>query len=102
MGVVSKGIVINGLAIMTRRSGGFGGMFDISHLDAYYENCVIGGPSAFVIAVTDAREFTNAIRRKLILEIAGEDSRLLPAAAREPVDCLIGERQWHYWMERQE
>ncbi len=99
--LVAAGIVINGLAIMTRRSG-FGGFFDISKLDQYYETCVIGGPGSFVIPVTDASEFTTAIRRKMILEIAGSPVRLVPAAAAEPVDCLVGERQWQYWMERQE
>lgn len=99
--LVSQGIVINGLAIMTRRSGGFG-MFDISRLDEYYEGCVIGGPGAFVIPVTDAAEFTTAIRRKMILEIAGAPARIVPAAVTDPVDCLVGERQWQYWMDRQE
>lgn len=100
--VLADGVVINGLAIMTRPSSGFGGMFDISKLDHYYEHCVIGGPGAFVVPVTDASEFTSAIRRKMILEIAGIEMRAIPAAAYEPVDCLIGERQWNYWMERQE
>lgn len=99
--LTSKGIVINGLAIMISR-GGFGSMFDIARLDEYYEDCVIGGPGAFVVPVADKREFASAIRRKMILEIAGIEMRALPIAARQPTDCLIGERQWQYWMERQE
>lgn len=100
--LASQGVVINGLAIMIGRSGGFGSMFDIARLDEYYEDCVIGGPGAFVVSVTDKREFAAAIRRKMILEIAGIEMRALPIAARQPADCLIGERQWQYWMERQE
>ena len=100
--LVSQGVVVNGLAIMIGRSGGFGSMFDIARLDEYYEDCVIGGPGSFVVPVTDKREFASAIRRKMILEIAGIEMKVIPAAVRQPTDCLIGERQWQYWMERQE
>jgi hypothetical protein len=33
---------------------------------------VIGGPGAFVITADSAATFADAVRRKLILEIAGE------------------------------
>jgi hypothetical protein len=41
-------------------------------VEGYYHNCVIGGPAAFVITVSDLAEFANAIRRKLEFEIAGQ------------------------------
>jgi hypothetical protein len=97
--LVEQGIVINGLAIMIKR-GGFGGLFDLENLDDYFEDCVIGGPGAFVVRITEADEFATAIRRKMILEIAEGEPRISPAAVpgfREPVDCLIGEQQWRRW-----
>ena len=44
---------------------------DIELLDEYYEDCVIGGPAAFVVPVKDRDKFVEAIRTKLVLEIAG-------------------------------
>src|SRR3954454_17157343 len=64
---------------------------------------VIGGIGAFIIAVRNPSEFVPAIRRKLILEIAGRDLPVLHIAAISPrsrADCLIGERMWNQWMER--
>ena len=48
-----------------------------------------------------AEEFAVAIRRKLVLEIAGRQPELLPAqAAGQPrrIDCLIGEKLRQQWM----
>jgi uncharacterized protein DUF1194 len=58
---------------------------------------VIGGPGAFIVSVTDQSQFEMAIRRKLVLEIASNQS---PASGVEPVqlrlvpgvDCLAGEK----------
>ena len=63
--VVANGITINALPIL-RNGNYFGG-----DLVTAYENNIIGGPAAFVIAAQSGPEFTDAIRRKLILEIAG-------------------------------
>ncbi|MFO8125809.1 DUF1194 domain-containing protein [Yoonia sp.] len=38
---------------------------------AAYEANIIGGPNAFVMPAQSGPEFTDAVRRKLILEIAG-------------------------------
>lgn len=103
-GVLGRGIVINGLPIMINPSG-FDGFFDILNLDEYYEDCVIGGPGAFVIPVTEVGQFASAIRRKMILEIAGLEPDIILASAplaRRPVDCLIGEKLWQRWMEFRE
>ncbi|MEM8577516.1 MAG: DUF1194 domain-containing protein [Pseudomonadota bacterium] len=95
---LAQGIVINGLPLMTRRDGPTA-LWGIDDLDVYYENCVIGGPGAFVIPVTDWDDFEGAVRRKLILELAGPPTgpglgpRLWRAQA-EGYNCLIGEEIW--------
>jgi len=93
--VLAKGITINGLPIMLKRPN-LGGM-DIENLDVYYEDCVIGGPGAFVISIKERSKFREAIRTKLILEVAGRTpaARVVPAAADKPrISCTIGERIW--------
>ena len=66
-------------------------------LDLYYRTCVIGGPRAFVVVAEDFKAFAVAIRRKLIIEIAGArpaPARLWRTAAeRQPPPCDIGERR---------
>ena len=92
--VLKEGIVINGLPILIRPSTLANGTVAFD-LDQYYEACVMGGPGSFMITVTDVADFEAAIRRKLILEIAGVETQVIPAAATSeapPVDCLIGER----------
>jgi hypothetical protein len=93
--VLAKGITINGLPIMLTRPN-FGGV-DLANLDVYFEDCVIGGPGSFVIAIREREKFKEAIRTKLILEVAGRtpEPRVVPAAAAAPrVSCTIGERMW--------
>ena len=51
--VLAKGITINGLPIMLKRP--MSSTMDIDNLDIYFEDCVIGGPGAFVIADQGAR-----------------------------------------------
>jgi hypothetical protein len=92
---VAKGITINGLPIMLKRPNV--GMMDIGELDIYFEDCVIGGPGAFVVPIRERDEFKPAIRKKLLLEIAGRmpERRIVPASAAQPrVSCTIGERMW--------
>jgi hypothetical protein len=70
---------------------------DIDNLDWYYEDCVIGGPGSFVVPIKDREKFKEAIRAKLLLEVAGRtlERRIVPAAEKEPrVPCLIGEKLW--------
>ena len=93
--VVAKGITINGLPIMLKRPNP--ATMDIPDLDIYYEDCVIGGPGAFVVPIREREKFREAIRTKLVLEIAGRtpEPRLVPAAADAPrMSCTIGERMW--------
>ena len=93
--VVAKGITINGLPIMLKRPTS--ATMDIENLDVYYEDCVIGGPGAFVIPINERDQFKEAIRTKLVLEVAGRQPprRVVPAAAASPrISCAIGERLW--------
>jgi hypothetical protein len=97
--LLAKGVTINGLPIMIKGSNP-GGYFNLRDLDLYYEDCVIGGSGAFMITVDDPSSFAEAIRRKLVLEIASAVPRVVPAQLERPaprVDCLIGERQWQEW-----
>lgn len=94
---LAEGITINGLPLMTR--DGLGQQWHLEDLDLYYRNCVIGGPGAFMIPVYDWTEFAGAVRRKLVLEIAGPaPARLWKAQNRGAspggYDCLIGEKIW--------
>lgn len=59
---VAAGITINGLAILT----------EIAGLDRYFNEFMVGGPGAFVIAVESFDDFAQAVLNKLIREIAGE------------------------------
>lgn len=119
--LLARGITINGLPLMTDE--GVGSRWTISDLDAYYRDCVIGGQGAFVIPVHSWDEFASAVRRKIVLEIAGLQPELSdgpdrivpagtpPAAAPGPrlirvqatpaagtapgtYDCLAGEKTW--------
>ena len=92
---LSKGIVINGLPIMVKEPSY--STMDIDNLDWYYEDCVIGGPGSFVVSIKDREKFKEAIRTKLLLEVAGRtpEHPVVPVAAKEPrVSCLIGEKIW--------
>jgi Protein of unknown function (DUF1194) len=85
--VLGAGITINGLPIMLNRSGTYGMWGQtFEQLDIYYEDCVIGGPGAFVIAIKNREQFKEATRTKLVLEIAGRtpERRVVPAQARVP------------------
>jgi hypothetical protein len=101
--VLSKSIVINGLPLMTRE--GMGAQWHLDDLDVYYENCVTGGPGSFVIPVLDWQDFAEAVRRKLVLEIASKPPRdhVIPVqySPATDYDCLIGEKIWaerqRYW-----
>jgi hypothetical protein len=69
---VSKGIVINGLVILSERPI----PWNAEHtnppggLEKYYQENVIGGPGAFVLVAENFNSFGRAIIKKLIAEIA--------------------------------
>jgi hypothetical protein len=60
---VADGVGINGLPILALEPD----------LDRYYQDSVIGGPGAFVVAAKDYETFGEAILKKLITEIATND-----------------------------
>jgi len=93
--VVAAGITINGLPIMLKRA--FPGSLDIEKLDIYYEDCVIGGPGAFVVPIREREKFIEATRTKLVLEVAGREpaASVVRASADKPrISCTIGEKLW--------
>ena len=93
--VLAAGITINGLPIMLKRP--LRGTMDIENLDVYYEDCVIGGPGAFVVPIHERKQFIEATRTKLVLEISGREPspRIVPVSADNPrISCTIGEKMW--------
>jgi hypothetical protein len=92
---LSKGIIINGLPIMVKEPSY--STMDIDNLDFYYEDCVVGGPGSFVVSIKDREKFKEAIRTKLLMEVAGRTPDRLPVAEKEKeprVSCLVGEKIW--------
>ena len=57
---VAAGITINGLPVLENDP----------HLDEYFAQEVVGGPACFVLPVRDEAGLLDAIRRKLLAEIA--------------------------------
>lgn len=102
--VLERGVTINGLPLMLKRPSF--AMMDVGDLDAYYRDCVIGGPGAFMVPVRSVAQFPDAVRTKLLMEVAGLapdepgiplDTRpAVPAAAsmRDGTDCTAGEQLW--------
>jgi hypothetical protein len=93
--VLAKGIIINGLPIMLKEPAP--GSVDLKDLDIYFEDCVIGGPGAFVVPIREREKFKEAIRTKLVLDIADRraEPRVIPASAEKPrISCTIGEQMW--------
>ena len=69
--VLASGVTINGLAIAPlRKEERTFGPFAPTTIRSYYQDCVIGGAGAFVIAVDEVGDFEPAIRTKLTTEIA--------------------------------
>jgi hypothetical protein len=72
----NNGIVVNGLPIMDENSDGY-----FADLDVYYGACVVAGKGAFLLPVKRYRDFGTAMRRKLVLEIAQNQSPIRAASA---------------------
>ncbi|MFM9859026.1 DUF1194 domain-containing protein [Pseudoxanthobacter sp. M-2] len=85
--LIAQGITINGLPLMLSDGASW---YHLPNLDHYYEDCVIGGPGSFVVPVRSLDGFADAIRLKLVLEIAGlmdDTVKVVPAAGRAAVPC---------------
>jgi hypothetical protein len=88
---LARGITINGLPIMLKRPTG---SWDIEDLDLYFRDCVIGGPGAFMVPVREKHQFVEAIKTKIIREIAAQPQPQVlvqPAQAQPSANCLAGE-----------
>ncbi len=97
---IKAGIIINGLPIINGRPSRYGTP-PLPHLENYYRDCVIGGFGAFIVVANTYNDFARAIRRKMILEIAGpvlemerpepEKPGVIPAASGVHPPCDVGE-----------
>lgn len=76
---VAEGMTVNGLPILLGWPG----------LDRFFLENVIGGPGAFVETAKDFKDIYYAIRRKLVREIAGTESR----SSRQAFGFLHGDLQ---------
>lgn len=91
--IVARGIVINGLPVMVKQTNY--ATMDIEKLDYYYEDCVIGGPGSFVIAIKNRSQFQEAIRTKLVMEVADLAPRVVPVQdSPARISCTAGEEMW--------
>jgi hypothetical protein len=74
---VEAGITINGLAIINDHpvSWTYAHVQPPGGLDNYYRENVTGGVGSFVVAIHDFHSFSEAIKRKLINEIADSGTR---------------------------
>jgi hypothetical protein len=105
---VAAGVTINGLPIVNNKPSPWGWP-PLPDLDLYYANCVIGGSGAFYVVANNFSDFARAVRKKLLLEIAGRrpdpfgPARVIKAAAnpppRTPPTCDVGERRVQWLLE---
>ncbi|SDT88648.1 DUF1194 domain-containing protein [Stappia sp. ES.058] len=85
---VAAGITINGLPLMLKTKDT--AWQTLLNIDSYYEDCVIGGPGHFFVPVHSKAQFADAVRMKLVLEIAGlvpAKPLVMQASGRKPVNC---------------
>jgi hypothetical protein len=95
----AMGVTVNGLPIINGRISP-SGWPQMENLDWYYQDCVITGRASFIVVANDFPDFARAIRRKLVLEIAGatpikRNTALLhlAKAKRAPIPCDAGEKR---------
>jgi hypothetical protein len=80
---ISSGITINGLAILCRDCSS-GRPIDYD-LESAFGAFVVGGDGSFVVTADGDDRFAQAVRRKLILEIAGARGAITPNAEQASV-----------------
>ena len=74
---LADGIAINGLAILCHTCpSGRPGFYE---LETAFADLIIGGPGSFVITADRGARFAMAVRRKLVLEIAGSPTAVARA-----------------------
>lgn len=69
---LAAGVTINGLAILCR-AGGCGGRPVSYDVEQAFATRIIIGPGSFVVTADGETSFAEAVRRKLVLEIAVKD-----------------------------
>jgi hypothetical protein len=74
----AQGVTVNGLPIINGRISP-SGWPQMKDLDLYYKDCVITGPTSFIVVANSFQDFARAIRRKLILEIANATPATAPS-----------------------
>ncbi|MES0880435.1 DUF1194 domain-containing protein [Roseibium sp. SCP14] len=90
--MIASGVTINGLPLMMKSNKNtWQAMLNLDH---YYEDCVIGGPGSFAIPVRSKEGFADAIRMKLVMEIAGlqipdPEPYYHTVSARDPIRCNL-------------
>ena len=94
--VVGSGITINGLPLMLQpQPTGYAAR---PNLADYYQDCVIGGPGAFVESANSIDEIAATIRRKLALEISFilfPTTMTVQTVSVIKADCMIGQKQFY-------
>ncbi len=100
---LNAGLTINGLPIINDRLSRYGRP-QIPNLDYYYTDCVVGGPGAFIIVANGFQDYARAVRRKLILEIAGAtpvpsggNNAVIQADGHFRPPCTVGESLRRGW-----
>jgi Protein of unknown function (DUF1194) len=71
---IAQGVIVNGLPVMDEMANGY-----FPELDRYYAGCVTGGRGAFVVVVHSYKDYSQAMRHKLILEISQNETLLKQA-----------------------
>ena len=87
------GITINGLPIVLKAPS----LLEDRELDEYYRDCVIGGAGAFMVPVRDRQQLAEAIRTKVVREIADviEPTQIFNRVRfSHPTECLPNENPW--------
>jgi hypothetical protein len=90
---IAQGVTINGLPITLRNPD----RRENATLDAYYRDCVIGGPNAFMVPVQARGQFLTETRTKIVREIADTPEPARPAQPVRTVtqtDCDTSESLW--------
>ncbi len=84
---LDAGIVINGLAILCRACDS--GRPADTDLEGAFAATIIGGPGSFVVTADGGASFAEAVRRKLILEIAGLPAELAAGSGLTPYYAAV-------------
>jgi len=66
--VLAKGHIVNAIVIDPAEPG------VTDDLPAYFHDNVIGGPASFVVTPKSVEDYAHALKRKLVLEISGNDA----------------------------